>query len=142
MLCTMMTKKVVAIAILLGLLAGPAQAFPGQAPPAIELTVERLACTVTRTVPPAGKGGIIVFVKVPSDSKLKSATLKTTSGELPLEVTPAVSLTGEYETIIDSEAAKCAASGNVVLEVEGEFEANTISCPEVPLFKPSACAES
>jgi hypothetical protein len=138
----MMTEKVVAIAILLGLLAGPAQAFPGQAPPAIELTVERQACTVTRSVPPAGKGGIVVLITIPSDSRLKSATLKTTSGELPLEVTPGVSLTGEYETIIDSEAAKCAPSGRVVLEVEGEFETNTLACPEVPLFKPGACDES
>jgi hypothetical protein len=103
------------------------------------LTVERRECTVTQNVPPAGKGGIIVLLKVPTDNTLKSATLKTASGEQPLEVTPAVSLTGEYETTIDSEAAKCASSGVVVLEVEGEFEVNTISCPEVPLFKPDAC---
>jgi hypothetical protein len=133
------TRTVLALPLLLGLFAAPAQGFPGQPPPTIELTVERRECTVTQNVPPAGKGGIIVLLKVPTDNTLKSATLKTASGEQPLEVTPAVSLTGEYETTIDSEAAKCASSGVVVLEVEGEFEVNTISCPEVPLFKPDAC---
>jgi hypothetical protein len=132
-------RTVLVFPLLLGWFAAPAQGFPGQPPPAIELTVERLECTVTQNVPPSGKGEIVVLIKVPSDNTLKSATLKTASGELPLEVTPAGSLTGEYETMIDSETAKCAASGNVVLEVEGEFEVNTIACPEVPLFKPGAC---
>ena len=121
------------------LLPGPAQAFPGQPVPAVQLTVEKFVCTVTQTAPPAGSGGLIVLIKVPSESRLKSVLLKTTSGELALDVTPTTSLVGEYETIIDSEKTNCAVSGAPFLDLEREFETDTIACPEIPLFKPNAC---
>jgi len=47
-----------------------------------------------------------------------------------------------YATIIDSTKAHCATSGNLVLDVEGEIDASTTACPDVPLFKAGACDES
>lgn len=119
--------------------AGRVQAFPGQPVPAVQLTVDKLVCTVTQTAPPAGSGGLIVLIKVPSENRLKSVVLKTTSGELALDVTPTTSLVGEYETNVDSEKANCAASGVLFLGLERDLETDTIACPEIPLFRPSAC---
>lgn len=150
MLLTTITRNTVGrrelvIATLLGLFAGPAEGYPGQPSPAIQLMVgqdarsEKPVCMVTQTAPPAGKGQLTVQIKVPPDTRLNSALLKTTSGELALDLIDAAALVGEYATIIDSEKANCATSGSLVLDVEGEFEASTIACPEIPLFKARAC---
>ncbi len=114
----------------------------------IQLTVapdsktERLVCTVTKTMPPSGKGGINVRVTVPRDSTLKSALLKTASGQLNLELTSTMSSTGLYATIIDGQQLNCPSSGTLVLVVEGEFDTSTVGCPEISLFRAKACDES
>ena len=151
MLRTKTTGKVVgriALVVAILLSAGPAQGFPGQPSPAVQLVVahdarsEKLVCLATYTAPPSGRGQLTVQIKVPTDTTLNSALLKTTSGELALDVVDAAALVGEYATIIDSAKAHCAASGNLVLEMAGEFEASTIGCPEISLFDASACDES
>ena len=136
------------VAILAGSSASTAQGFLGRPSPATTLQVvqdprsDRPVCIVTQTVPPAGKGGLIVYIKVPSDSTLKSALLRTKAGALALDVMATVPLAGEYATIIDSRKANCAATGALVLEVDGDVDASTIGCPEIPLFNASACDES
>jgi hypothetical protein len=114
----------------------------------IQLTVapdsktEKLVCTVTKAMPPAGKGGISVRITVPRDSTLKSALLKTASGQLDLELTSAMSSTGPYATIIDGQKLNCPTAGTMVLVVEGEFDTSTVGCPEISLFRANACDES
>jgi hypothetical protein len=141
-------RKALVVGALLGLFASPAQGFPGDPRSGIHLMVvqdtvsEKLVCRVTQTLPPSGKGEIVVRIKVPHGDSLKSALLTTSSGDLALNVMDAASLIGEYATIIDSAKAHCAASGNLVLEMAGEFEASTIGCPEISLFDASACDES
>jgi hypothetical protein len=103
---------------------------------------EALACRVTQAPPLAGKGRLMVRIKVPRNSTLRSIVLRTTSGELALEVMDAASLIGEYATLIDSATANCAASGTLVLEVEGDIENSSVACSDVPLFDPRACDES
>jgi len=141
-------RKALVVGALLGLFTSPAQGFPGDPRSGIHLMVvqdtvsEKLVCRVTQTLPPSGKGEIIVRIKVPHGDSLKSALLKTSSGDLALDVMDAASLIGEYATIIDSAKAHCAASGNLVLEVEGELETSTVGCPEISLFDAGACEES
>jgi len=151
MLRTKTTGKVVgriALVVAILLSASPAQGFPGQPSPAVQLVVahdarsEKLVCLATYTAPPSGRGQLTVQIKVPTDATLNSALLKTTSGELALDVVDAAALVGEYATIIDSERANCAPSGVLVLDVEGEFGTSTTSCPEIPLFDPHACDAS
>lgn len=103
---------------------------------------EKLVCKVTKTLPPAGKGDLIIRIRLPQHCSLKSALLTTSSGELALDVIDAALLSGDYATIIDSTKAHCATSGTLVLVVEGEFETSTVGCPETPLFKAGACDES
>jgi hypothetical protein len=143
--------RALAIATLLGLLAGPAEGlpnFPGKPHPAIHLTVapdaqsEKLVCTVTQTLPPSGKGRVIVGISVPHESTLKSALLKTDAGQLALDLTTTAAWAGLYTVVIGSEKVDCAPSGTLVLVVEGEFDASTVGCPEIPLFKADACEES
>jgi hypothetical protein len=90
---------------------------------------------------PAGSNGILVRIREPRDSVLKSVLLKTASGDLPLEVTDSVPLVGEYETIIDSQRINCASSGTMLLDVEGEIETRTAACYGISLPKPSSCRE-
>jgi len=97
---------------------------------------------VTQTATPSGRGQITVQIKVPTDTTVNSALLKTASGKLALDLIDAAALVGEYATIIDSDKANCAPSGAVVLEVEGEFGSSTLACPEVPLFDARACDAS
>ena len=92
--------------------------------------------------PPAGKGQITVQIKVPAGTTVASALLRTASGDLPLDLVDAAALVGEYATIIDSDKARCATSGSVVLDVDGEFGPSTVSCPETPLFDTRACDPS
>ena len=140
-----------AIATLLGLFAGSAegvQRFPGKPHPAIHLTVardtqsEKLVCTVTQTQPPSDKGSILVGVNLPRESTLKSARLKTGSGELALDLATTTAWAGLYTFVIGSDKVDCAPSGTLVLVVEGEFDASTVGCPEIPLFKAGSCDES
>jgi Diguanylate cyclase, GGDEF domain len=153
MLWTTMTRNSAArgalvFASLVGLSGGPAEGYPGQVAPTAQLVVaqdvrsESLVCLLTQPAPPAGKGEILVQIKVPPDSTLQSAVLKMPSGELPLDLIDAAALVGEYATIIDSDKANCATSGSVVMEVEGELGTSTIGCPEMPLFDPRACYTS
>lgn len=141
-------SRTLAIATLLGLLASPVEGSARGLPPAIHLAVahdtqsEKLVCRVTKTLPPAGKGDLIIRIRLPQNCSLKSALLKTATGELTLDVIDAALLSGDYATIIDSAKTHCAASGTLVLVVEGEFEASTIGCPEISLFKAGACDES
>jgi hypothetical protein len=141
-------SRTLAIATLLGLLASPVEASARGLPPAIHLAVlqdavsEKLVCRVTKTLPPTGKGDLIIRIRLPQHCSLKSALLKTATGELALDVMDAALLNGDYATIIDSTKAHCATSGNLVLDVEGEFEASTIGCPEISLFDARVCDES
>jgi hypothetical protein len=143
--------RALAIATLLGLLAGPAegvQRFPGKPHPAIHLTVaqdsesERLVCSVTETLPPSGKGSVVVGISVPHESKLKSALLKTGAGQLALDLATTTAWAGLYTFVITSDKVDCAVSGALVLVVEGELDESTVGCPEIPLFKAGACDES
>jgi hypothetical protein len=143
-------RSALVVATLLGLFAGPAEGLPlpGRTPPAIRLTVaadaqsEKLVCTVTQPLPASGKGRIMVGVSVPQESTLQSALLKTSSGQLALDLTTTTAWAGLYTFVIASDKVDCAPSGNLVLVVEGEFGASTVGCPEVPLFKAGACDES
>jgi hypothetical protein len=142
--------RALAIATLLGLLAGPAQGLPvpGKTHPAIHLTVapdtqsEKLVCTVTQTLPASGKGSVIVGINVPHESTLKSAVLKTDAGQLALDLITTAAWAGLYTIVIASDKVDCAPSGTLVLVVEGEFDESTVGCPEIPLFKAGACNES
>jgi hypothetical protein len=139
-----------AIATLLGLYAGSAEglpSFPGKPHPAIHLTVapdqsEKLVCTVTQTQPPSGKGSVIVGINLPRERMLQSARLKTGSGELALDLATTTAFAGLYTVFIDSDKVNCAPAGTLVLVVDGEFDASTVGCPEIPLFKAGACDES
>ena len=139
-----------AVATLLVLHAGQAEGLPvpGQTQPAIHLTVaadersERLVCTVTQTLPPSGKGRIMVGISVPHESTLQSALLKTSSGQLALDLATTTAWAGLYTFVIASDKVDCAPSGTLALVVEGEFGASTVGCPEIPLFKAGACDES
>ena len=141
-------RKALVVGALLSLFASPAQGLPWQPSSAIYVVVahdtqsEKLVCKVTQTLPPSGKGELTVRIKVPRDHSLQSVLLKTSSDELALDVIDTASLIGEYATIIDSAKTHCAASGNLVLEVEGELETSTIGCPGMPLFDAGACEES
>lgn len=141
-------SRTLAIATLLGLLASPVEGSARGLPPAIHLAVlqdavsEKLVCKVTKTLPPTGKGDLIIRIKLPQDCSLKSALLKTATGELVLDVINSALLSGDYATIIGGAKAHCATSGSLVLEVEGEFEASTIGCPQISLFDARACDES
>ena len=142
--------RALAVATLLVLLAGQAQGLPvpGQTQPAIHLTVaadarlEKLVCTVTQTLPPSGKGRVMLGISVPHESTLQSARLKTSSGQLALDPATTTGWAGLYTFVIASDEVDCAASGTLTLVVEGEFGANTVGCPEIPLFKAGACDES
>ena len=142
--------RALAVAALLGLLAGPAQGFPtfpGKPAPAIQLTVApgtqsgKLVCTVTQTLPPSGKGNVIVGISLPHESTLKSATLKTDSGQLALDPISTAAWAGLYAVVIGSERVDCAPSGTLVLVVQGELATSTVGCPEIHLFKAGACDE-
>ena len=140
-------KGALLVGTLLGQSAGPAHAYPGLPSPSLEVTVaqsshsEKLVCAVAQTLPPAGTSAILARIKVPHDSTLKSALLRTASGELALEVTDSVPLIGEYEVIIDNEKTNCAGSGTLFLDVEGELETKTTDCPGIVLPKATTCNE-
>jgi hypothetical protein len=135
---------------MLALLAGPAEGFPlpGKTHPAIHLKVvadaqsEKLVCSVTQTLPPSGKGRVMVGINVPQESTLQSALLKTSSGQLALDLTTTTAWAGLYTFVIASDKVDFAPSGTLVLVAEGEFAASTVDCPEIPLFRAGACDES
>jgi len=138
------TSALVAAA-LLGLSAGPVEAYPGLPFPSVQVTVvradppEKSTCTVSQALLPADASGILVRIKVPRDSALKSVLLKTESGELVLELIDAMPLVGEYEAIIDIQKTNCATSGTLFVDVEGDLETKTAACPGILLPKPSNC---
>ena len=132
-------------AAILGFSAGPVEAYPGLPSPSVEVTVvrpdppEKSMCMVSQALLPADANGILVRIKVPRSSTLKSVLFKTTSGELALEVTDAMPLVGEYEAIIDSQHTNCATSGTLFVDIEGDVETKTSVCPGILLPKPTNC---
>jgi hypothetical protein len=138
------TSALVAAA-LLGLSAGPVEAYPGLPFPSVEVTVvradppEKSTCAVSQTLLPADRSGILVRIKIPRDSTLKSVLLRTAFGELVLEVTAAIPLVGEYEATVDLQKTNCATSGTLFVDVEGDLETETAACPGILLPKPSNC---
>jgi hypothetical protein len=135
-----------ASATLLVLLVRSGEGFSrGNHLPALALSVttdaqsEKLVCTARQTRLPAGSGAIILQILLPPSSTVKSAVLKTASGQLSVDLPARPWWPVVYETMLDGKKAKCAPSGAFVLVVEGEFETNTVSCPETPLFNAGAC---
>jgi hypothetical protein len=137
--------RALAVAALLGLSAGPVEAYPGLPFPAVDVTIVRAdppdksGCRVSQALLPADGSSVLVRIKVPRDSTLKSVLLKTASGELMLEVTDAVPLVGEYEAMIDIQKTNCATSGTLIVDVEGDLETMTAACPGILLSRPSNC---
>jgi hypothetical protein len=132
-------------AALLGLSAASVVAYPGLPFPSVEVTVVRAnppdksMCTVSQSLLPADKSGILVRMKLPRNNTLKSVVFKTSSGELVLEVADAIPLAGEYEAIIDIQKTNCAISGTLFMDVEGDLEIKTVACPGILLPKLSNC---
>jgi hypothetical protein len=126
---------------------GPALAYPSLPSPSLVVTVAKPArsenpvCAVSQSLWPEGASGILVRIRVPNDSALKSVLLKTASDELPLEVTNSLPLVGEYETIIDAGKTNCATSGTLLLEVEGDLETKTATCSGILLPRAADCYE-
>ena len=141
---TNLRKSVLVAAAVLGISTNPVEAYPAQTTRVMAVIVvrsdqpEKLLCTVSQTLPPVGASGILVRIKVPRDSTLKSVLLKTASGELPLEVTGSIPLAGEYETIIDNQKTNCATSGTLFVDVEGTLEAKRATCSGILLPGPGA----
>jgi hypothetical protein len=138
--------RALAGATLLVLLVRSGEGFSrGNHHPALALSVtaddqsDRLVCTARQTRLPAGSGAIILQILLPPSSTVKSAMLKSASGQLAVDLPPRPWWPVIYETTLDGKKAKCAPSGAFVLVVEGEFETTTVSCPETPLFKAGAC---
>jgi hypothetical protein len=137
--------RALVVAALLGLSAGPVEAYPGLPFPSVDVTVVRAdpqdksACRVSQALLPVDGSSVLVRIKVPRDSTLKSGLLKTASGELMLEIIDAVPLVGEYEAMIDLQKTNCATSGILIVDVEGDLEAMTVACPGILLPKPSNC---
>jgi hypothetical protein len=129
------------------LAAGPAQAYPGLPSPSLEVIVspsgqsENLVCTVLQVLVPSGTNGILARIRVPHDTTLRSAMLKTASGDLALEMIDSMPLVGEYEAIIDSQKTNCASTGTLMLTVEGDLETKTATCPGILLPKLSNCRD-
>jgi hypothetical protein len=129
------------------LAAGSAEAYTGPLSPLIRATIaprgrsENLACSLWQTLPPPGMSEILVRIEVPRDSTPKVLRLETASGETTLDVTNSLPLLGQYETIIDTEQTNCATSGTLLVDVEGELETKTATCPGILLPKGSTCSE-
>jgi hypothetical protein len=101
---------------------------------------EKLLCTVWQTLMPDGASNILVRIKVPNASTLKSVLLKTASGELALEVIDSIPLAGEYEMLIDNQKTNRATSGTLFVDVEGNLETKTATCAGILLPKSSPWA--
>ena len=142
-----MRGKLIATLLFSLLPAAPARADPILLSPSIVATVakpawsENLVCTVSQTSLPAGTNEIVVLIRVPNKSAVKSALLKTTYGDVDLELANSLPLIGEYETVIDSEKTQCATSGTLLLEVERDLETKTATCPGILLPRAAGCHE-
>jgi len=137
--------KALLVAIMLGLSGGSAEAYTGSLWPSIVVTIAqggqsgKVACSVSQALPPAGTNEILVRIRVSQDRSPKTILLRTTSGEMTLEVTNSVPLLGQYETIIDLEKTNCATSGTLLVDVEADLEIKTATCAGILLPKGLAC---
>ena len=138
-------RRALLVAIIVGFPGGSAEAYPGPLSPLIEVVIaqqrqsEKLACSVSQSSPPAGTNEILVRIRVPQDRTPKTILLRTTSGETILDVTNSLPLLGQYETIIDLEKNNCATSGSLLVDVEGDLETKTATCPGLLLPKNPTC---
>jgi hypothetical protein len=137
--------KALLVAIMLGLPGGSAGAYTGPLSASIKVTIaqwgqsEKLTCSVSQAWPPAGTKEILVRIRVWQDRTPKTILLRTSSGETTLDVTNSLPLLGQYETIIDLEKTNCATSGTLLVDVEGDLEIKTATCPGIILPKAPTC---
>ena len=137
--------KLLLVSIMLGLPGGSAEAYTGPLSPSIKVMIaqrgqsEKLACSVLQASPPTGTSEILVRIRVSQDRTPKTILLRTASGETTLDVTNSLPLLGQYETIIDLEKTNCATSGTLLVDVEGDLETKTATCPGILLPKGLTC---
>jgi hypothetical protein len=102
---------------------------------------QKLTCVVGRTQPPTKAKAVAVYLTVPANFALDSATMNTVSDRSDVSVASTVSGAGPYMLSIDAAKVDCAASGSLVLVVHGDFTIETtVTCPALPLFHPEACS--
>jgi hypothetical protein len=137
--------KALLVAIMLGLSGGSAEAYTGPLWPPIVVTIAqrgqsgKVGCSVSQASPPAGTNEILVRIKVSQDRTPRTILLRTTFGETTLDVTNSLPLLGQYETIIDLAKTNCATSGTLLVDVEGDLETKTATCPGILLPKGLTC---
>ena len=83
---------------------------------------------------------VAVYLTVPANFALDSATVNTAAGQFDASVASTVSGAGPYMLSIDAAKVDCAASGSLVLAIRGDFTIETtVTCPALPLFQPEGC---